>query len=140
MTLDELIQRGVHTRNDGNFLRSGGMTVGEDTFDILRAFVEASAAHRVVWFAGARVRQRFLNREYLGSPREFKRAAGDGDDTIIGQLRYGDVYGFTDEIKWHPETLIAVALDRNNNVRAYTGVRINIDLEEHPCTHMKSVK
>lgn len=140
MTLEELIDRGILAANDGNFLRSASMTVGEDTFDVLRAFVQASAAHRVVWFAGAQVRRRFINREFLGSPREFKLAAGYTDELVIGELRYGSVYGFTDESKWNANALIACALDKQNNVLAYTGVRINIDQDENECTHMKSVK
>lgn len=140
MTLEELINRGILAVNDGNFLRSAGMIVGEDTFDILRAFVQASAAHRVVWFAGAQVRQRFINREFLGTPREFKLAPGYTDELIIGELRYGSVYGFLDESKWNANALIACALDKHNNVLSYTGVRIDINREEHPCSHESLVQ
>lgn len=133
MLLEELFTKGIRTQDDGHFLRSAGMVIEEDTFEILRAFALYSQAHRIVWVAGANVRQRLLNRQYLGTPKEFE-AKSSTHPNIFGQLRYADVYCFSDTQpeKWNDDTLIAIGVDRDDRVIEYAGVRIYTNREE-PC-------
>jgi hypothetical protein len=131
MKLDELLHKGIRTQDDGRFLRSAGMTIVEDTFEILRAYALYSQCHRLVWVAGAKVRQRFLNREFLGTPKEFE-AVRSTNPRIFGKLRYQEVHCYSDvePSKWNDDTLIAIGLDRDDNVIEYAGVRIDMDREE----------
>lgn len=127
MILDELLEKGIHTFTDGCFWRSAPMLLNDVTFEELREYKKTSEAHRVVWAVGREVRQRFLNRDVLGSPKEFKLAAEPGE--IIGHLSHADVHGFTNDERWNPEAIIVIALDKDDNVLSYTGVLIDVDLE-----------
>ncbi|MNE06303.1 hypothetical protein D3C81_176740 [compost metagenome] len=128
MTLEELLTNGI-PRSDGCFLRSAPKPLNADTFDILRTFVANPHAAQVAWVVGREVRQRLLNRKVLGSPKEFKLNGHVDHTGVIGQLRYGNVYGFTDDALVAADRLIAIAVDKNNNVLEYTGVWIDTDLE-----------
>ncbi|ARV77431.1 hypothetical protein FDI21_gp280 [Pseudomonas phage Noxifer] len=129
MKLEELLAKGIRTQDSGQFLRSAGMGIGEDTFEILRAYALYSRCERMVWVAGSLIRTRLLNREYLGTPKEFKRTQNT-DPRIFGQIRYADVYCFGDSKLYNKDTLIAVTLDKEDNVIEYCGVRIDTDREE----------
>lgn len=128
MTLEELLAEGI-PRSNGCFLRSAPKPLNADTFDILRTFVANPLAAQVVWVVGREVRQRLLNRKVLGSPKEFKLSPYHAAARIIGQLRYGDVYGLTDDSKVSSDSMVAVSIDKNGNVLEYTGVWIDTDLE-----------
>lgn len=129
MKLEELLAKGIRTQDDGRFLRSAGMGMNEDTFEILRAYALYSRCERVVWIAGTMIKQRLLNREYLGTPKEFKRTENT-DPRIFDQIRYADVYCFDDSKLYNKDTLIAITLDKEDNVIEYCGVRIDTDREQ----------
>lgn len=127
MILDELLAKGVLTSQDENFWRCAPMLLEDITLEKLLNHTSSSKAHRFVWVVGRQVRQRLLNRNVLGSPKEFKIAEGHGE--IIGHLNHADVHGFTNDDHWSPEVIIVIALDKDDNVLRYTGVKIDIDQE-----------
>lgn len=127
MILDELLAKGIHTFTDGCYLRSSPMLLKDVTLGQLLNHTRASEAHRVVWAVGREVRQRLLNRNVLGSPKDFKISDEPGE--IIGHLNHADVHGFTNDERWNPEAIIVIALDKDDNVLRYTGVKIDVDLE-----------
>jgi hypothetical protein len=127
MTLDELLAKGIHALTDGCFLRSAPMLLNNTTLEDLRQYTKTSEANRVVWAVGREVRQRLLNRDVLGSPKEFTISAGPGE--IIGHLSHADVHGFTNDALWNPEGIIVIALGKYDDVLRYTGVMIDVDRE-----------
>lgn len=127
MNLDELLAKGIHNSTDGSFWRSAPMLLNDVTLEKLRQYTKTSEADRVVWAAGREVRQSLLNRDVLGSPKEFKIAAGPGQ--IIGHLSHADVHGFTNDERWNREAIIVIALDNDDEVLRYTGVLIDVDRE-----------
>lgn len=127
MTLDELFAKGIHTITDGCFWRSGPMLLNDATLEKLRLYTKTPEAHRIVWAVGREVRQRFLNRDVLGSPKEFTIAPGPGE--IIGHLNHEDVHGFTIDELWNPEAIIVIALGEDDEVLRYTGVKIDVNTE-----------
>lgn len=127
MTLDELFAKGIHSLTDGCFWRSCPMLLNDVTLEKLRQYTKTSEAHRVVWVVGREVRQRFLNRDVLGSPKEFTIAPAPGE--IIGHLNHADVHGFTHDELWNPEAIIVIALGKDDEVLGYTGVMIDVNTE-----------
>jgi hypothetical protein len=127
MTLDELFAKGIHSFTDGCFWRSSPMLLNHITIEELRQYTKTSEAHRVVWAVGLEVRQRLLNRDVRGSPKEFKIAPGPGQ--IIGHISHADVHGFTNVTLWNPEAIIVIALGKDDEVLRYTGVMIDVDTE-----------
>lgn len=127
MILNELLAKGIHSSIDGCFWRCAPMLLEDDTFEELLTYTKASEAHRVVWAVGREVRQRLLNRDVLGTPKDFQIADEPGE--IIGHLNHADVHGFTNDERWSPEAIIAITLDKDDNVLKYTGVKIDVDLE-----------
>lgn len=127
MTLDELFEKGIHTFTDGCFWRCGRVLLNDARLEELRQYTKTSEAHRVVWAVGREVRQRLLNRNVLGSPKEFTLA--DEPGSIIGHISHKDVHAFTNDALWNPEAIIVIALDEHSNVLRYTGVLIDVDME-----------
>lgn len=127
MILDELLAKGIHTSSDGCFWRSAPMLLEDVTLEQLLTYTKTSEAHRVVWAVGREVRQRLLNRDVLGTPKDFQIADEPGE--IIGHLNHADVHGFTNDERWNPEAIIVITLDKDDNVLRYTGVKIDVDRE-----------
>jgi len=128
VALKDLLSKGIRPRSDGHFLRSAGMGIDEETFEILRAYALYSQSHRIMWIAGAKVRDRFLNPTSSGSPKGFVAVTGASPD-LFGKLWRQDMHCYSDvePDKWDDDTLVAVGLNRDDTVLAYTGVRIDLD-------------
>jgi hypothetical protein len=127
MILDELLEKGIHSLTDGCFLRSAPMLLNDTTFEALRHYTKTSEAHQAVWAVGREVRQRLLNREVLGTPKEFMIEAGPG--AIIGNISHADVQAFTNDQLWNPEAIIVIALGKDDVVLRYTGVMIDVNTQ-----------